>query len=247
MLLQRNIPACIIRLLLDMYRRNEIVLYGKAVTLNNTRRLLIGFVKVEFYHLYCLLCTWTHCWADSKVAVLIALLVTNILAQCAMPMKSHCRLLLSPHWNPWSKYVKTLAKNVISPSMQVKPFVYTFLGNDVIVKIHPHIWMSKLWHLREVEEISKKLCDFIGRTNCCYSVATLILLTISRIVPRVRNICIYIYDCSFRHLTTRSREVSKPRNSGMYLPIALKIDKHLGNSYLNWVKCKLRSWCTLLG
>ena len=43
-----------------------------------------------------------------------------------------------------SKYVKKLTKGLISPLMQVKPFVYIFLGNDVIVKIHPHyIWMTK--------------------------------------------------------------------------------------------------------
>ena len=112
----------------------EIALCGKAVSLNSSR-LLIGFVKVGFYHIYCLLCIWTLCLADSKVAVLVALLATNILAQCVMPMISHHWLLLSPHWNEWSKYVKNWQR--IWSLMQVKPLVYTFLGNVVIVKIHP--------------------------------------------------------------------------------------------------------------
>ena len=66
------------------------------------------------------------------------------LGSCVMPMISHYWLRLSPHWNQWSRYVKKLAKNLISHSMQVKLFIYTSLGNDVIVKNHPHyIWMTK--------------------------------------------------------------------------------------------------------
>ena len=144
MLLQRNLPARIIRLLLDMYsrQRNRTVWEGcfsqQFPSANGVRQ---GGVLSP---IFCLLCMWTLCWADSKVAVLVALLVTNILAQCVMPMISHYWLLLSPHWNQWSKYVKNLAKSSISPLMQVKPLVYTFLGNDVIVKIHPHyMWMTK--------------------------------------------------------------------------------------------------------
>ena len=103
----------------------------------------MGFV-VEFYHLYCLLCMWTLCCADSKVEVWVAFLVTNILVQCVMLMISHYWLQLLPHWNQWSQYVKNLVKNLISLPMQVKPFVYTFLGNNVILKIHPnYIWMTK--------------------------------------------------------------------------------------------------------
>ena len=69
--------------------------------------------------------------------------------------------------------------------MQVKPFVYTFSGKRRYRENPPLLYMNGkalswvksvkhfgnivTWDLREIEEISKKQCDFIGRTNCLFA------------------------------------------------------------------------------
>ena len=143
MLLQRNLPGCIIRLLLDMYsrQRNRTVWEGRFSqqfpSANGVRQGGVLSPILFIVYVDTLLSRLESSGFGSFVG-------DEYLAPCVMPMISHYWLLLSPHWNQWSKYVKNLAKSSISPLMQVKPFVYTFLGNDVIVKIHPHyIWMTK--------------------------------------------------------------------------------------------------------
>ena len=156
----------------------EIALCGKAVSLNSSR-LLMGFVKVGFYHLYCLLCMWTLCWAHSKVAFLVALLVTNILAQ----RYADDITLLAPTFASLKSMIKiceifgkefdltfNASKTVciyFPGKRRYRENPPTLYMNDKAlswVKSVKHLGNIVTWDLIEAEEISKKRCDFIGGT-----------------------------------------------------------------------------------
>ena len=139
MLLQRNLPACILRLLLDMYF-GWICIFGFGC-----------FVGDEYFG--------SMCYADD----------ITLLAPTFASLKSMIKICekFGKEFDLTFNASKTVC--IYFPGKrryrENPPTLYMSDKALSWVKSVKHLANIVTWDLREVEEISKKRCDFIGRTN----------------------------------------------------------------------------------
>ena len=180
MLLQRNLPVCIIRLLLDMYtrQRNRTVWEGcfsqQFPSANGVRQggvlspiLFIVYVdtllsRLESSGFGCFVGDeyfGSMCYADD----------VTLLAPTFASLKSMIKICekFGKEFDLTFNASKTVC--IYFPGKRrYRENPPTLYMNDKAlpwVKSVKHLGNIVTWDLREVEEISKKRCDFIGRTN----------------------------------------------------------------------------------